>query len=326
VTRAALILTVAFAAYAAISSVLALLVGVAWRAGYLARTQADPAGKANRLVALRITPAVLGFLLSAGVVLPVYLAFEPVRDYEPVGPIPIVLAAIGVMVVFAASCVAARTAFLTRRIKQQWLRSATALEMGPAAGVPAYVVDAPSPMVALVGVFSPRLIAARSVIDACSAEELAAIVAHERGHLHARDNFKRWLLTCAPDVMRWTRVHASIVAAWRDAAEFAADDAATRGKEEARVDLAALLLKIARLAPPRFATPAGVSTFADKEGLDRRVRRLLTPSQEKLRASWQLLAPATLGLTLLAVIVAVTSPADFKEIYEIVELSIAFGR
>lgn len=325
-TRAALIVTVAVAAYTAISSVLALLVGVAWRAGYLARTQADPASKANRLVALRITPSLLGFLLSAGVVLPVYLAFEPIRDHEPVGPIPVVLAAIGGMVVFASSCVAARTALLTRRLERQWLHSATALEMGPAAGVPAYVVDAPSPMVALVGVFSPRLIAARTVIDACSAEELAAIVAHERGHLHARDNFKRWLLACAPDVMRWTRVHASIVAAWRDAAEFAADDAATRGKEDARVDLAALLLKIARLAPPRFATPAGVSTFADQEGLDRRVRRLLTPGHEPLTASWQLLAPAVLGMTLFAVILAVTSPADLKGIYEIVELSVAFGR
>ena len=280
-TRTALIVTVAFAAYAVISSVLALLVGVAWRAGYLTRKQAAPASRANQLVALRITPSVLGFLLSVGVVLPVFLAFEPIRDYEPVGPIPIVLAAIGLLVVSAASCVAARAAFADAPLKQQWLRSATALDIGPAAGVPAYVVDAPSPMVALVGVFSPRLVAARTVIDACSAEELAAIVAHERGHLHAHDNFKRWLLACAPDVMRWTRAHESIVAAWRDAAEYAADDAATRGQEEARVDLAALLLKIARLAP-RFATPAGVSTFADKEGLDRRVRRLLTPGHEQL--------------------------------------------
>lgn len=324
-TRTALIVTVAFAAYATISSALALLVGVAWRAGYLTRQQADPASRANQLVALRIGPSLLGFLLSVGVVLPVYFAFEPIRDHEPVGPIPIVLAAIGLLVVFAASCVAARAAFLTRRLQQQWLRSATALEIGPAAGVPAYVVDAPSPMVALVGVFSPRLVAARTVIDVCSAEELAAIVAHERGHLHAHDNLKRWLLTCAPDVLRWTRAHQSIVAAWRDAAEYAADDAATRGKEEARVDMAALLLKIARLAP-RFATPAGVSTFADKEGLDRRVRRLLTPGDEQLRTSWQLLVPAVLGTTLLAILVAVASPDRLKEIYEIVELSVAFGR
>jgi beta-lactamase regulating signal transducer with metallopeptidase domain len=325
VTRTALIITVAFASYAAISSLLALLVGVVWRAGYLTRKQDDPASRANRLVALRIMPSLLGFILSVGVVLPVYRAFEPIRTYEPVGPIPIVLAAIGLLVVFAASCVSARAAFLTRRLQRQWQRSATALDIGPAAGVPAYVVDAPSPMVALVGVFSPRLVAARTVIDVCSSEELAAIVAHERGHLHAHDNFKRWLLTCAPDVMRWTRTHQSIIAAWREAAEYAADDAATRGKEEARVDLAALLLKIARLAP-RFATPAGVSTFADKEGLDRRVRRLLTPRHEQLAASWQLLAPAVLGTTLLAIFVALASPDRLKEIYEIVELSVAFGR
>ena len=324
-TRTALIVIVAFAAYAAISSVLALVVGAAWRAGYLPREQADPAGRANQLVALRIAPSLLGFILSVGVVLPVFLAFEPIRDHEPIGPIPIVLAAVGLLVVLAASCVAARAALLTRRLQRQWLRSATALDIGPAAGVPAFVVDAPSPMVALVGVVSPRLVAARTVIDVCSAGELAAIVAHERGHLHAHDNFKRWLLTCAPDVMRWTKAHESIVAAWRDAAEYAADDAATRGKEEARVDLAALLLKIARLAP-RVATPAAVSTFADKEGLDRRVRRLLTPGHDQLTASWQLLAPAVLGTTVLAIVVAVTSPDRLKEIYEIVELSVALGR
>ena len=324
-TRTALIVIVAFAAYAAISSVLALLVGAAWRAGYLTRKQAGPAGRANQLVALRIAPSLLGFILSVGVVLPVFLAFEPIRDHEPIGPIPIVLAAVGLLVVLAASCIAARAALLTRRLQRQWLRSATALDIGPAAGVPAFVVDAPSPMVALVGVVSPRLVAARTVIDVCSAEELAAIVAHERGHLHAHDNFKRWLLTCAPDVMRWTKAHESIVAAWRDAAEYAADDAATRGKEEARVDLAALLLKIARLAP-RVATPAGVSTFADKEGLDRRVRRLLSPGHDHLTASWQLLAPAVLGTIVLAIVVAVTSPDRLKEIYEIVELSVALGR
>ena len=325
-TRAALTITVAFAAYTAISSVLALFIGVAWRAGYLAHHRADPAARANRLVALRLAPSLIGLLLSIGVVLPVFLAFEPIRDNEPVGPIPIVLAGTGVMILLTASCVAARAACLTRRIKRQWWHSATALDIGPSVGVPAYVVDAPSPMVALVGVFSPRLIAARTVIDACSAEELAAIVAHERGHLRAHDNFKRWLLTCAPDVMRWTSAHASIVAAWRDLAEYAADDAATRGNEEARVDLAALLVKIARLAPPRFATPAGVSTFADKEGLDRRVRRLLAPGNQQLTASWQLLAPVLIAATLFAVCIALTSPGNIKEVYEIVELSVRFGR
>ncbi len=323
-SRPALIVTVAFAAYAAISSMLALIVWLMWQAHY-ARGQADPARRATRLVMLRIAPSALGLVLSAGVVLPVYLAFEPVRDYEPVGPLMILLAAVGVAVIFAAARTAVRSAVLTGRVKRHWLRSASALDIDPPAGVPAYVIDAPSPMVALVGVVSPRLVAARAVIEVCSPDELAAIVAHERGHLHARDNLKRWLLTCAPDVLRWTPLHASIASAWRDAAEDAADDAATRGEEEARVDLAALLVKIARLAPS-LPTPAAVSPFADEEGLDRRVHRLLTPAERPLTASWQLLIPGVTLTTALAVAVAVASPATFKQVYELVELAVGFGR
>jgi hypothetical protein len=324
VTRAALILTVAFAAYAVISGVLAFVVAVMWRLNY-AGSEADPARRATRLVALRITPSALGLIVSAGVILPVFLAYEPIRDYEPVGPLLILLAAVGLVTVCAAGSTAVRAALLTGRVKRQWLRSATALDIDPPAGVPAYVIDAPSPMVALVGVFSPRLVAARAVIEVCSSEELAAIVAHERGHLHSRDNLKRWLLTCAPDVLRWTPLHASIVSAWRDAAEDAADDAATRGEEEARVDLAALLVKIARLAPS-LASPAAVSPFADEEGLDRRVHRLLTPTEQPLTSSWRLLIPAVAGTTALAVAVAITNPATLKQVYELVELAVAFGR
>lgn len=323
-TRAALIVTVAFAAYAVVSSLVALVVGVLWRVDH-ARSQADPARQATRLVALRATPSALGVVLSAGVVLPVYLAFEPVRDYEPVGPLLIALAAISVMIIGAAAYAAARSALMTRRVKRQWLRTATALDIDPPAGVPAFIIDAPSPMVALVGVFSPRLVAARAVIEACSAEELAAIVAHEKGHLHARDNLKRWLLTSAPDVLRWTPVHAAIVAAWRDAAEYAADDAATGGEDEARVDLAALLVKIARLTPS-FASPEAVSPFADEEGLPRRVHRLLTPIEKQLAASRHLLIPAVVAMTVLTVVVAITYPAPLEQVYELIELTVAFGR
>jgi Zn-dependent protease with chaperone function len=324
VNRAVLIVTVAFAGYAVISSLLALIVGVVWRADY-AGIQIAPARRATRLVALRITPSALGLILSAGVVLPVFLAFEPVRDSEPVGPLLILLAVAGLVTVFAAARAAVRAVVLTSRVKRQWLRSASALDIDPPAGVPAYVIEAPSPMVALVGVFSPRLVAARAVIEVCSSEELAAIVAHERGHLHARDNLKRWLLTCAPDALRWTPVHASIMSEWRSAAEDAADDVATGGEEAARVDLAALLVKIARLAPS-LASPAAVSPFADKEGLDRRVHRLLAPTEHERASSRQLLIPAIVGTTALAVVVAITSPASLKQIYEMIELTVALGR
>jgi beta-lactamase regulating signal transducer with metallopeptidase domain len=326
VTRAALIVTVALAAYAFLSTILAWLLAVLWRTGVFAARRAGPADQANLLVAMRIAPAAIAAILTIGVVLPVYLAFEPIRDYEPVGPVPLLLAALGVTVLAAATVVAVRTALVTYRVKRQWLRDATALDIHPPAGVSAYVIDVPSPIVALVGVFSPRLVAARAVIEACSTEELAAIVAHERGHLVARDNFKRWVLASAPDVLRWTATHDDIIAAWRDAAEDAADDAATRGEAVARVDLAALLLKVARLAP-RFSTPAAVSPFADEEGLDRRVRRLLTASHAPLTASRRVMVPAVLAAAIaLTVTVAFTNPAALKRVYEIVELAVVLGR
>ena len=102
--------------------------------------------------------------------------------------------------------------------------------------------------------------AARSVIEACTAAELAAIVAHERGHLHC----PRQLQAIAHG-LRARRaaldaaVHQQIAAAWHDAAEDAADDAATRGDAASRVDLAALLMKIARLTPATGRGPPRLS-------------------------------------------------------------------
>jgi beta-lactamase regulating signal transducer with metallopeptidase domain len=167
------------------------------------------------------------------------------------------------------------------------------------------------------------LIAARTVIESCTTEELTAIVAHERGHLHARDNLKRWLMGCAPDALRWTRWHHEISAAWHDAAEDAADDAATRGDHRARVDLAALLVKIARLTPQPSWPAATVSPFVEKGGLDRRVRRLLTSGDRPPAPSpWLPLSAATAA----AVIVFAVNPAMLKQIYDVVESVIAFGR
>ena len=87
-TRAALIVTVAFAAYAAISSVLALVVGRGVAAGS-SRAESGRSRRAGRPALVRAADHAVGARrssLSAGVVIPVFVAFEPVRDYEPVGP------------------------------------------------------------------------------------------------------------------------------------------------------------------------------------------------------------------------------------------------
>ena len=105
-----------------------------------------------------------------------------------------------------------RAAVLTRRRRAAWLRSATRARLrssGRRAGVRRRLALAD-------GRAGRRLLAeadrrARGDRRVQSQRNLPTIVAHERGHLHARDNLKRWLMTCAPDVLRWTPLHREIV-------------------------------------------------------------------------------------------------------------------
>jgi Zn-dependent protease with chaperone function len=322
-SRTLLIVSVGLAAYGVLSTLAACAVAVVWRRWHTLAAL-PPVPRAARLATLRFAPAATGAVLTCGLVVPVFVAFEPVRDYEPVGPLLAVLATFGAGLVVASLARAVVTGLRTYLVERAWLRSATRLDVDPPAGVPAYIIDTLAPIVALVGVFSPRLVAARAVVDACSHHELSAIVAHERGHLLAHDNLKRWLMACAPDVLRWTPLHRQIGEAWRDAAEDAADDFATAGRDLARVDLAALLVKVARLADAA-PVPAAVSPFADTDGLERRVRRLLSqdasPSADTGPRFRTLLTVATVG-----VLGVVAVSGNLQQVYDLVEFAVRIGR
>jgi hypothetical protein len=324
VTRPLLVISVALASYAAVSSMVSLLVIAAWRTGLLQRT-ASPAARARRLVMLRALPTVAAAIAVAAVVMPAFLIFEPVRDFESVGPAFVALAMLGLLLLTAGAVTAARSAYATWRIERQWLRAAEPLDFDPPAGVPAYAVDSFTPIIALVGVFAPKLIAARTVVEACDRRELANIVAHERGHLHSRDNLKRWLMAAAPDALRFTPAHGDILNAWDDAAEDAADDEATAGEESARVDLAALLVKVARLSTRPSLTAATVSPFIERDRLERRVRRLLSAShgEPSRQAAIQPLLGAGVSASILGML---NSPEALQTVHELVETVVAFGR
>lgn len=325
-SRALLLLSVALASYAVLSSLASLVVVAVWHTGLSHRADWPPVVRARRLVTLRAFPTVATALVVAGLVMPAFLIFEPVRATEAVGPALIALALLGLALLGGGSATAALSAFATWRIERRWLRAAQPLDFDPPAGVPAYAVDSFTPVVALVGVFVPKLIAARTVIEACNRDELANIVAHERGHLHARDNLKRWLMACAPDLLRWTPVHRAITLAWDDAAEDAADDAATAGHDVARLDLAALLVKVARLSAGPALTAATISPFIERDRLDRRVRRLLS-SAHKSNSPRSAVARPLIGTGLIATMLTIlNSPSALKTVHEAVEAVVTFGR
>ena len=323
-TRTAIIAMVGLAAYClldlAVSSVVALL----WRARTVAPPpHLPPAVRARRVLQLRLTPVIASLTITLLMVVPAFALFEPRHTEEEFGPLIAICAGIALVRLAAAIATGAWDLRLTGRVEREWLRGSTRIESGSA--MRAFMIDASSPVVALVGVFRPTLVAARSVIEACSVEEIAAIVGHERGHFDARDNFKRWLMSSLPDTLRHTPIHGEMLDAWHHASEDAADDAATGGDAEARADLAGLLLKVIRLAPNPIWKSAVVSAFVERDGLERRVRRLLQPELEP-PAPIALAPIIALALLATGVVTALSSPSILRAIFTTFENLVAFGR
>jgi Zn-dependent protease with chaperone function len=324
-SRSFVIATVALAAYALLDIGLSTIVAIVWRTRAVASTILPPAVRARRLLVLRLAPGVIGAAITLAVVTPAFVIFEPAGAGEQIGPALAALAIVTLLQLGASLVTAARNAWLTARIERTWLRGSRPLPEGAAIGMRAFAIESASPMIALVGVFAPKLIAAHSVVDACTAGEMAAIVGHERGHLTAHDNLKRWVMASLPDLLRWTPIHHEMVDAWHHAAEDAADDAATGGEMMARAELAALLLKVVRLAPSPAWHAAIASPFVETDGLERRVRRLLQPDLEP-PAPVAVVPLLCLSAIAAAIVGTLASPATLRSIFEAFERLVALGR
>ena len=324
-SRTVLIVLVSLAAYGVLAFALSAITAVVWRTRAVAPANLPPAVRARRLLQLRMFPVITALALTLLVITPAFAIFEPASAGEEIGPVLELLSLMILIQIGASMVVAVRSVLLTRRVEREWLRGSESIDASQTAGLRAFAIESASPMVALVGVFAPKLIAARSVVDACTPEEIACIVAHERGHFDARDNMKRWLMASLPDPLRWTAIHREIVDAWHHAAEDAADDAATGGHAVARAELAALLLKIVRLAPAPAWNAAVVSPFVETQGLERRVRRLLQPGIEP-PAPIAIVPMVAVSMVSIAILLTMSSPARLEQIFHALERLVALGR
>ena len=253
----------------------------------------SPVVRARQLVMLRLIPAV--FSLAAGLLVTVsFLGFEPRTD-ENIGWMVPAIGVFGAVVLAGAAWRFTRIATATRRIARTWFTGARPVALD-GISIPAFQTRSEFPIVAVVGVWRPKLIVATSVIDACSAEELRAILAHEQGHLDRRDNLRRLLMSVAPDALAWFPASDRLLRSWRAATEEVADDHAARAGANGRLHLASALVKVARLAEHAKAADAlPASTLFCGENLSARVRRLLGPqsvSERTGRLSWRAVAGA----------------------------------
>ena len=272
-------LCLALAALLTANALAALVVAGVWRGWLLGRTRAWSAGaRAQLLFTLRVAPGALALVFVAALVVPAYLRYEPEGTPEEVSLKLAALAALSILGLALALWRGLAAWLTTRRLVADWLRYAEPVAL-PGVSLPAYRVAHRFPVVAVVGAIRPRLFIAQQLFDALSERELCAALAHECGHLAARDNLKRAILRACRDVLTIVPAGRMLDRAWNESAEAAADEHAAHGGDaDTALDLAAALVKIARLVPPgaRPAMPAGAFLIGAGGGdsLAWRVRRL----------------------------------------------------
>lgn len=239
--------------------------------------------RADIIFALRFFPFLGSLIFVLAFLLPAYLLFEPYNTKEVITfklAVPAFISAVGTA--FAVYRVGGSW-WKTRRLVADWLADAELIRVADAE-IPVYCIRHPFPLIAVVGVFSPKMFVARQIFDSLDEKEFRAAIAHECAHLIAHDNFKRLVLGICRDslVLPFAR---KLDGLWAKIAESAADEYAVRtGDATTALDLAAAILKISRITPEN-AQPtmlASASMLTEQTGdVAWRVRRLLWLSEIK---------------------------------------------
>src|SRR5258708_28949763 len=234
--------------------------------------------RAEVLFALRVGPTALSLFSVTLFLVPSYLGYEPYKTSEIVSKNLAALAILSTLGVTLALWRALRSWFATRALLQEWLAGAVPIELG-GASIPTFRISNSFPIIAVVGIFRPRLFIAARVLATLSGEELKAAIAHEGGHLAGHDNFKRALLRAGRDALMIVPCGRILDRAWAEAAECAADEYAAKRSPEIALNLASALVKIAKMVPVGARATIPLAAFLvgveETRGVKARVRRLL---------------------------------------------------
>jgi Zn-dependent protease with chaperone function len=321
----------ALAALLALNALAATLASVLWGA-LRGRLEDRPAEAWARLLfALRVFPSIIAAICVGALLLPAYIAHEPRRAVEPVSLKLGVLAVISAAGLLLALWRGVAAWIATRRLIKDWLRVAEPVRFDQIP-IPAYRLRHQFPVIAIVGASRPKLFIADHLFQSLTREEMAAAIAHEGGHLAARDNLKRAALRVCRDALAIFPCGARLDRAWAEASEAAADEHAARGGRAVALDLASALVKIARLVPQgvKPAMPASALLIGDDtDGIARRVRRLARlatldnfSSGERVFDSktWPW---ACFAAILISAILSMTSPSTLLAIHDMIELVVS---
>jgi Zn-dependent protease with chaperone function len=290
------------------------LTPIAIRAAQVVR----PRRAAGFLLALRLLPTTLALFLVAGLCVPSYLLLEEEAASEQIGLLCLVLAFFG-LVLLSVSVLRSTSAiaFSFRQVRE-WERSGST-RLLDGAWQPVWVVDSEKPLLAVTGVFHPRLVVSRRVTSVLSAEQLRAALRHEEVHRTERDNLKRLLLLLSPGLLPGLHGFKTLERAWSRVTEWAADDDAVAGNPGLSLSLAAALVRIARMGGTPSPTPLSATFLSDGTDLTQRVDRLLRPETTVPSVPTPRLAIAAVVAAIGAFVLVAVQPITLASAHQLME-------
>jgi hypothetical protein len=268
------LLCLCLASFFLVNAALGLATALASRAAIRMGETMRARSSALFLFAVRVLPCASGMATVLVLCVPSYLWLEPPTSAERIGWTCLTFAILGAAGWFGSITRVALALAASERFNREWQKAGHEALLGDKSGK-ALVVEKKTPLLALAGIFRPRLIVSQGVLRSLSKEELQLALQHENAHRVSLDNLKRLLLLLVPSPLVLLRGHSSLERCWAKYSEWAADDEAVRGDSRRGLSLAGALVRVARMgAAPRLSF-LHTSLCAGDHDLSERVDRLL---------------------------------------------------
>jgi Zn-dependent protease with chaperone function len=299
---------------------LGLAVSLAAPAAVRRAARMQPRVAVRLLLAMRLLPLVIGAFVVVGLCVPSYLWLEPAATSEHVGFGCVALAILAAVLCAASAVRVLRALAGTIRFTRRCERTGKYVRIGEDSSR-LLVIEGKSPVLALAGVLHPRLVVSRGVMDALSRDQLDTALSHEQAHRVSRDNFKRFLLMLAPEMLPFFRGFAALDREWMRLSEWAADDFAAAADANRSLLLASALVRIARIGVPPRLSPVCTTFVSESADLADRVNRLLQPAPLCTEPFARVRLAGAGAVCLLGTLVAamISRPVILSSVHELLE-------
>jgi hypothetical protein len=310
-----------FASFFVLNFAAGLLISISSKSAIRMAASRTPMRAARLLLGLRLLPFVLALLFVLELCVPSYLWLEPAAPSERVGLLCGVLGLLGAATWLNSLRRTAQSLFASL-CHHRLCRFAGQQARLPGESSPVVLVENEAPLLAMSGLFRPRLLISPSVLQNLSAEELDAALAHEHAHRSSRDNLKRLLMQLAPDIFPFLHPLRTLERTWSQFAEWAADDQATAGDSGRAVSLASALVQVARMGRGPRLPFLSTSLLASDRDLSARVDRLLEtrPVMPAPTAATQPALRTAVVLLVGSMAALLAAPATLAVVHELLEL------